>query len=181
MKKFLKCLALGAALSLASAAGVSADDWFETKPMPIDPDNNPVSVSGTYDIERLIIKDGNNVILDSEDDRAVDDDRGEACIILNMESRTLNISFKMQMTGSVFKKGSYLAPYSFIYDKAGFNLPLEANEPLGESLEKNGITIYTMKDVKFEMPFDGGKTLILFLEKDSDKIKEVSSSRYMFL
>lgn len=160
----------------------SLERFFDPKPVPIDLYNNPLSLNGTYDIERFVINEGDSVILDSDNDYAVDDDRGETTVNIDMTDNTINLTFKMQMAGPAFNKGSQLVKYSFIYKNITVAIPETKNGAgLAGSLEQIGLHVYGMSQLAWEIPFEGNKTIILILEKESDKIKNISNSKYIFL
>lgn len=156
------------------------ENFFDPKPMPIDLVNNPMSITGTYEIERLVINDGDNIFLDSDNDYTVVDDRGEMSINLNMASNAIDMAFKMQMTGPAFAKNSAFAPYSFIYENKTINIPADGQNMM-ERLGKIGIRVYEHDKIVWEIPFEGTKTIILILEKESDRVKKITNSKYLFL
>lgn len=158
------------------------ENFFDPKPIPINLQYNPLSISGTYDIERFVINEGDNVVIDSDNDYAVDDDRGEAAININTTTNTINLAFRMQMSGPAFNKGSHLAKYSFIYKNITIAIPQNDNvSMITDRLEQIGLHVYGMDQLAWEIPFEDNKTIILILEKESDKIKNISNSRYIFL
>lgn len=177
-------LAVFTALSMGYAyAGLddSIERFFDPKPIPIDLYHNPASVSGTYKIDRIVIKEGEEVILDSNKDYAVTDDKGEMAIDLNIAAQTISMNFKMQMSGPVFTKGSALARYSFIYENKTIAFDTATKKTWEEKLAALGLHVYSHDTAVWEIPFESSKTLVLILEKENDKIKKLSKSKYLFL
>lgn len=184
-KLFLTITALCVLVTIAiGTANAGLDDrienFFDPKPMPIDLINNPISVTGTYEIERFVINDGDNVFLDSDNDYVVVEDRGEMSINLNMASNVIDMAFRMQMTGPSFAKNSAFAPYAFIYENKTISIPADGKNMM-EKLEKIGIHVYEHDKIVWEIPFEGTKTIILILEKESDRVRKISNSKYLFL
>lgn len=179
MKMSIKLLTAMILLTLGLTASAYASDLFESKPMPIDLAYNPISMNGTYDIDRLVIREGDRTVLDSEDDYSVRDDKGEATVVFNQATNTIDVVFKMQMSGSVFQKGSALAKYAFIYEKRSLTLP--AGGEMLERINKAGMSAYDHDEIVIELPFETGRKLILLLDKETDKVIPVSNSKYLFL
>lgn len=138
------------------------------EPTPISL-QNPTSFNGTYEIERLIIREGDKLILDSDNDYEVYDDKGVATINLKLSANTVAVDliYKMQMVGPAFEN-TEISKYGFIYDSQTFSAKKNNNMSLSKALTSIGMTVYDHEDLIWEMPFENGKSLILKLEKKSD-------------
>lgn len=164
------------------SAQAFADDTFGRNKMPINVDVNPISISGTYEIDQMVIMDNGAAILNSEDDYSVNDDKGEATILFsNSSGMKLDIVYKMQMSGPVFKKGSALAQYAFIYNKKSISLAPKEGEPLSATLAKAGLQVVDHEDIILTIPLENGRIIKFILEKDSDKVKNLTNDKYLIL
>lgn len=141
---------------------------YTGKPMPINL-TNPLSFNGTYEIDRLIIRNGDNLLLDTDNSYDVYDDKGIATINLKLSKNNVavDIVYKMQMVGPAFKRNE-ISKYSFLYDSRTFTASRPDNMPISKALSSIGMTIYDYEDLIWEMPFENGYTIILKLEKKSD-------------
>ncbi len=141
---------------------------YAGKPAPLDL-TNPNSFNGTYEIERLIIRNGDTLLLDSDNSYDVYDDKGIATINMKISSDNVAVDliYKMQMVGPAFKRAD-LVNYGFLYDSQTFTAARKTNMPLSKALSSIGMTIYDHEDLIWEMPFEKGLTLILKLEKKND-------------
>lgn len=138
------------------------------EPAPISL-TNPTSFNGTYEVERLIIRDGDKLILDSDNDYEVYDDKGIATINMKLNANTVAVDliYKVQMVGPAFENQN-ISKYGFMYDSQTFTAQKPANTSLSKALSSIGMTIYDHEDLIWEMPFEKNKSLILKLEKKSD-------------
>lgn len=164
MKKVLLFLIL----SLLFVTPLYAQYKYTGKPTPIAL-TNPLSFNGTYEIERLIIRNGDNLMLDSDNSYDVYDDKGIATINLKISKNNVavDIVYKMQMVGPAFER-SDISKYGFLYDSRTFTAERPNNMPISKALSSIGMTIYDSEDLIWEMPFENGYTIILKLEKKSD-------------
>lgn len=151
------------------------------EPMPISL-TNPVSFNGTYKIERLIIRDGDNLLLDSDNDYEVYEDKGVATINMKIGKDNLEIDlvYKVQMVGPAFKRPE-IAKYTFIYDSRTFSAKRDAGVPLSKSLTSIGMMVYDHEDLIWEMPFEDGRTLILKFEKKSDISTPIDKKPFIYI
>ena len=151
------------------------------KPAPIDL-KNPLSFNGTYEVERLIIRDGDTLLLDSDNSYDVYDDKGIATINMKINNNNIAIDFiyKMQMVGPAFKRAD-ISNYSFLYDSQKFSTTKQPNTPLSKALTSIGMTIYDHEDLIWEMPFEKGYTLILKLEKKNDISTIIDKKPFIYI
>lgn len=165
MKKIiLFCLLI---ISIYSAA-FAQNSRYAGVPVPISL-TDPLSFNGTYEIERLIIRNGDNTLLDSDNSYDVYDEKGVATINMkiNQSSVAVDLIYKMQMVGPAFKRAE-ISNYSFLYDSQTFTAQRPSGMSLSKALSSIGMTIYDHEDLIWEMPFEKGYTLILKLEKKND-------------
>ena len=141
---------------------------YTAVPAPISL-TDPLSFNGTYEVERLIIRNGDNTLLDSDNSYDVYDDKGVATINMKISQNNVAVDFiyKMQMVGPAFKRAD-ITNYSFIYDSQTFTAQRPSGMSLSKALSSIGMTIYDHEDLIWEMPFEKGYTLILKLEKKND-------------
>lgn len=127
---------------------------------------NPASFNGTYEIERFVLRQNDTVIIDSDDDFKVYDEKGIATIEIrfNEENVFIDLVYKMQMVGPVFKDNE-LSKYQFIYDNKTFTTKRPKGTPLAKTLTSIGMIVYDHKDLIWEFNFEKDLTLILKLEK----------------
>ncbi len=182
MKNLKTAAALCAAIMvLAFASGAEARKHrYHERPTPIDLAADPASLNGTYEIDRLVLKSGDKIIVDSDDGRIVRDDKGELAFEMTVgESIKINAAFKMQMAGESFSEKQALAPYAFIYDKKSYDLPYKPGSPISDALLGVGMHIYGYREILWELPFRDGITMILKLKKETDRIMPVTDTPYM--
>ncbi len=141
---------------------------YTSVPMPLSL-ANPLSFNGTYEVDRLIIRNGDDTLLDSENVYDVYDDKGVATINMKISQNSVAVEliYKMQMVGPAFKRPE-ISKYSFLYDNQVFTANRPKNMPLSKALSQIGMTIYDHEDLIWEMPFEKGYTLIMKLEKKTD-------------
>lgn len=141
---------------------------YTGKPTPINL-TNPLSFNGTYEIERLIIRDGDNLLLDSDNSYDVYDNKGIATINMKINNNNIAVDliYKIQMVGPAFKRAE-ISNYTFLYDSITVPAERPNNMPISKALSSIGMTIYDYEDLIWEMPFEKGYTIILKLEKKSD-------------
>lgn len=141
---------------------------YTGKPTPINL-TNPLSFNGTYEIERLIIRDGDNLLLDSDNSYDVYDNKGIATINMKISNNNIAVDliYKIQMVGPAFKRAE-ISNYTFLYDSITVPAERPNNMPISKALSSIGMTIYDYEDLIWEMPFEKGYTIILKLEKKSD-------------
>ena len=141
---------------------------FTGKPTPINL-TNPLSFDGTYEIERLIIRNGDTLLLDSDNSYDVYDNKGIATINMKISNNNIAVDliYKMQMVGPAFKR-SEISNYTFLYDSVTFPAERPNNMPISKALSSIGMTIYDYEDSIWEMTLEKGYTIILKLEKKSD-------------
>lgn len=153
---------------LLTTTPLHAQYKYTGKPTPISL-TNPLSFNGTYEIERLIIRNGDSLLLDSDNSYDVYDDKGIATINLKISNNNVavDVIYKMQMVGPAFQR-SDIAQYNFLYDNRTFTANRTNNMPISKALSSIGMTIYDYEDLIWEMPFEKGYTIILKLEKKSD-------------
>ena len=126
----------------------------------------PSSFNGTYEIERFVIRQGDSVIVDSNDDYKVYDEKGIATIQLRSSNNKvfIDLVYKMQMVGPIFQNPE-IGKYNFIYDKRTFTIDRPQGTPLSKTLTSIGMIVYDHEDLLWEFPFEKDLTLILKLEK----------------
>lgn len=152
------------------------------KPMKVDIANNPVSLNGTYEIERFVIVADKRIFIDSIDKRAVSASKGHVTIDVNITKGEVKSTLKMQMKGSIFSPGSAFAPYNFIYSNRIIPMSTDKNKSLEEKTADIGMHYYADENrLIWEIPFEHNKIIIMVLEKESDKVKKINDSKYMFL
>lgn len=152
------------------------------KPMKVDIANNPVSLNGTYEIERFVIVADKKIFIDSSDKQAVTAGKGHVTIDLNITKGEIKSTLKMQMKGNIFSSGSAFAPYNFIYSNRIIPISTDKNKSLEEKTADVGLHYYTNENrLIWEIPFEQNKIIIIVLEKESDKVKKINNSKYMFL
>lgn len=141
---------------------------YTGKPTPINL-TNPLSFNGTYEIERLIIRDGDTLLLDSDNSYDVYDNKGIATINMKISNNNIAVDliYKIQMVGPAFKRAE-ISNYTFLYDSITVPAERPNNMPISKALSSIGMTIYDYEDLIWEMPFEKGYTIILKLEKKSD-------------
>lgn len=138
----------------------------------------PTSINGTYEIDRFVIKEGDKIILDSDNDFAVADDKGYLTINMTVGKEiTLEMIYNMQMVGPAFQNPE-LAKYNFLYDKQTFKMPYTQGQSISAALSTIGMTVYDHEDVYWEMPFEKGKRLFMKIEKESDNIMQLTNKPY---
>lgn len=146
--------------------------------MPINLAAMPTSINGTYEIDRFVIKEGDKIILDSDNDFAVADDRGFLTINMTVGKEIkLDMVYNMQMAGPAFQNPE-LQKYSFTYDKQTFKIPYKEGSPISEALSSIGMTVYDHEDIYWQIPFEKGRKLFLKIEKESDSIMELTNRPY---
>lgn len=138
----------------------------------------PSSINGTYEIDRFVIKEGDKIILDSDNDFAVADDKGYLTINMTIGKEiSLEMIYNMQMVGPAFQNPE-LQKYGFLYDKKTFKIPYTQGQPISTALSTIGMTVYDHEDVYWEIPFDNGKRLFMKIEKESDNIMQLTDQPY---
>lgn len=138
----------------------------------------PTSINGTYEIDRFVIKDGDKILLDSQNDFAVVDDKGFLTINMNIgKDITLEMAYNMQMVGPAFQNPE-LKKYEFLYDKKTFTIPHSDGKPISTALSSIGMTVYDHEDVYWELPFENNQKLFLKIEKESDNIMQLTDKPY---
>lgn len=138
----------------------------------------PTSINGTYEIDRFVIKEGDKILLDSDNNFAVADDKGYLTINMTVGKEiTLEMIYNMQMVGPAFQNPE-LQKYSFQYDKKTFKIPYTQGQPISAALSSIGMTVYDHEDVYWEMPFENGKRLFMKIEKESDNIMQLTDKPY---
>ncbi len=154
---------------------------YSGRPTPIDL-TNPLSFNGTYEVERLIIRSGDTLLLDSDNSYDVYDDKGIATINMKISNNNVAVDliYKMQMVGPAFKRAD-IANYGFIYDSQTFTTVRKNNTPLSKALTSIGMTIYDHEDLIWEMPFEKGYTLILKLEKKNDISTIIDKKPFIYI
>ncbi len=150
------------------SAGFAQSNRYAGVPVPISL-TDPLSFNGTYEVERLIIRNGDNTLLDSDNSYDVYDNKGIATINMKISQNNVAVDliYKMQMVGPAFKRPE-ISNYSFLYDSQTFTAKRPSGMSLSKALSSIGMTIYDHEDLIWEMPFEKGYTLILKLEKKND-------------
>ena len=150
------------------SAGFAQKSRYAGVPVPISL-TNPLSFNGTYKVERLIIRNSDNTLLDSSNSYDVYDDKGIATINMKISQNNVAVDliYKMQIVGQAFKRAE-ISNYSFLYDSQTFTAQRPSGTSLSSALSSIGMTIYDHEDLIWEMPFEKGYTLILKLEKKND-------------
>lgn len=150
------------------SAGFAKTNRYAGVPVPISL-TDPLSFNGTYEVERLIIRNGDNTLLDSDNSYDVYDDKGVATINMKISQNNVAVDliYKMQMAGPAFKRPE-ISNYAFLYDSQTFTAQRPSGISLSKALSSIGMTIYDHEDLIWEMPFEKGCTLILKLEKKND-------------
>ena len=156
-----------------------------TEPMTINITDNPVSMNGTYEIERFVILKDKRIFIDSDDKNSVTGSKGHVTIDLNITGNVINSTLRMQMKGNIFAEGSAFAGYDFIYSSRVIPMLADSSENkinLEDKIAAVGLHYYKNENrVIWEIPFEQDKIIIMILEKESNKIKNLSHSKYMFL
>lgn len=156
-----------------------------SEPMTINIQENPVSLNGTYEIERFVILKDKRIFIDSDDKNSITGSKGQVTIDLNITGNVINSTLKMQMKGNIFAKGSAFAGYDFIYSSRVIPMPADSKEnkiSLEDKIAAIGLHYYKNENrVIWEIPFEQDKIIIMILDKESNKIKNLSHSKYMFL
>ncbi len=95
------------------SAGFAQKSRYAGVPVPISL-TNPLSFNGTYKVERLIIRNSDNTLLDSSNSYDVYDDKGIATINMKISQNNVAVDliYKMQMVGPAFKRAE-ISNYSF--------------------------------------------------------------------
>lgn len=155
-----------------------------SEPMTINITDNPVSLNGTYDIKRFVIIKDKHIFIDSEDKSSVTSSKGQVTIDLNITNNMITSILKMQMKGSIFAVGSAFADYDFIYSSR--IIPMANSNDNQTDLENkiSSIGMHYYKDknrIIWEIPFEQDKIIIMELNKKSNKIKNLSNSKYIFM
>lgn len=154
-------------------------------PITINITENPVSLNGTYEIERFVILKDKRIFIDSDDKNSITGSKGQVTIDLNITGNVINSTLKMQMKGNIFTEGSAFAGYDFIYSSRVIPMPADSKENkinLEDKIAAVGLHYYKNENrVIWEIPFEQDKIIIMILDKESNKIKNLSHSKYMFL
>ena len=157
----------------------------EESPMAINIVDNPVSLNGTYEIERFVILKDKRIFIDSADHNSVSSSKGQVTIDLNITGNMVNSTLKMQMKGNIFAEGSAFAGYDFIFSSRVIPMPADTKEKkltLEEKTSAIGLHYYKNENrIIWEIPFEQDKIIIMILDKESNTIKNLSRSKYMFL
>ncbi len=174
MKKLLVILAI---------VTINLYAYAETNTMAVNIKDNPVSLNGTYEIERFVILKDKRIFIDSADTNTITGSKGQVTIDLNITNNIVNSTLKMQMKGNIFKKGSTFAGYDFIYSSRVIPLQIDdKNKSLENKITAIGLHYYKNENrIIWEIPFEQNKIIIMILDKESDTIKNLSKSKYMFL
>lgn len=155
------------------------------EPMTINITENPVSLNGTYEIERFIILKDKRIFIDSDDKNSITGSKGQVTVDLNITDNVINSTLKMQMKGNIFAEGSAFAGYDFIYSSRVIPMPADSKEnkiSLEDKISAIGLHYYKNENrIIWEIPFEQDKIIIMILDKESNKIKNLSHSKYMFL
>ena len=95
------------------SAGFAKTNRYAGVPVPISL-TDPLSFNGTYEVERLIIRNGDNTLLDSDNSYDVYDDKGVATINMKISQNNVAVDliYKMQMAGPAFKRPE-ISNYAF--------------------------------------------------------------------
>ncbi len=159
--------------------------FADTNIMTVNILDNPVSLNGTYEIERFVILKNKHIFIDSADHNTVTDSKGQVTIDLNITNNSINSTLKMQMKGNIFTKGSAFAGYDFIYMSRIIPMPQDKNNTrlsLEEKTSAVGLHYYKEENrIIWEIPYEQDKIIIMILDKESDTIKNLSKSKYFFL
>ncbi len=159
--------------------------YANTNTMAVNITDNPISLNGTYEIERFVILKNKNIFIDSADNHAVSSSKGQVTIDLNITNNSISSTLKMQMKGNIFGKGSAFAGYDFIYFSRIIPMPVDKDNKKLSLLEKTsavGIHYYKKENrIIWEIPYEQDKIIIMILDKESDTIKNLSKSKYLFL
>lgn len=156
-----------------------------SEPMTINIIENPVSLNGTYEIERFVILKDKRIFIDSDDKNSITGSKGQVTIDLNITGNIINSTLKMQMKGNIFEEGSAFAGYDFIYSTRVIPMPADNKKNkvnLEDKISAIGLHYYKNENrAIWEIPFEQDKIIIMILDKTSNKIKNLSHSKYMFL
>lgn len=168
-------------LSVMLVTPLYAQYKYTGRPMPINL-TNPLSFNGTYEIDRLIIRNGDNLMLDTDNSYDVYDEKGIATINLKLSNNNVavDIVYKMQMVGPAFERND-ISKYSFLYDSRTFTASRPDKMPISKALSSIGMTIYDYEDLIWEMPFENGYTIILKLEKKSDIMTIIDKKPFIII
>lgn len=130
---------------------------------------DPQTFNGTYRIERFILREKDNTLLDSDNEFQVYDDKGIATIILKLSKSQLQAEFiyKMEMVGPAFDTEA-LKDYRFIYKKKVFTTDMQKFDSLSAALQNIGVTVYGSHELLWQLPFEKGKTVTIKLNKKRD-------------
>ncbi len=154
-------------------------------PMAINIVDNPVSLNGTYEIERFVILKDKRIFIDSSDHNSISGSKGQVTIDLNITGNMVNSTLKMQMKGNIFTEGSAFAGYDFIYFSRVIPMPVDSKDKklsLEEKTSAIGLHYYKNENrIIWEIPYEQDKIIIMILDKESNTIKNLSKSKYMFL
>ena len=139
----------------------------------------PTSINGTYEIDRLIIRNGEKTLLDSDNDFSIVDHKGFFTInmAINKDNITLEAIYSMQMVGPAFQNPE-IKDYAFLYDKKIWTFPFIEGSSLAETLKKIGITVYDSEDIYLELPFESDKKIMMKIEKETDYIMQLTDKPY---
>ena len=89
------------------------------------------------------------------------------------------------MKGNIFAEGSAFAGYDFIFSSRVIPMPADTKEKkltLEEKTSAIGLHYYKNENrIIWEIPFEQDKIIIMILDKESNTIKNLSRSKYMFL
>lgn len=177
MKKLITLLFIAAAAFPVFAGG--------NNPMAINIMDNPVSLNGTYEIERFVILKDKRIFIDSSDQNSITGSKGQVTIDLNITGNVINSTLKMQMEGNIFAEGSAFAGYDFIFSSRVIPMPADTKEKkltLEEKTSAVGLHYYKNENrIIWEIPYEQDKIIIMILDKESNTIKNLSRSKYMFL
>lgn len=154
-------------------------------PMTINITENPVSLNGTYSVKRFVILKDKHIFIDSEDKNTITGSKGQVTIDLNITGNMINSTLKMQMKGNIFTEGSAFAGYDFIYSSRVIPMPLNNDNKtisLEDKISAVGLHYYKNENrIIWEIPFEQDKIIIMILDKESNKVKSLSHSKYIFL
>lgn len=154
-------------------------------PMAINIIDNPVSLNGTYEIERFVILKDKRIFIDSADHNSISGSKGQVTIDLNITGNVVNSTLKMQMEGNIFTGGSAFAGYDFIFSSRVIPMPADTKDKkltLEEKISAIGLHYYKNENrIIWEIPYEQDKIIIMILDKESNTIKNLSRSKYMFL
>lgn len=177
MKRLITLLFIAAAAFPVFAGG--------NNPMAINIMDNPVSLNGTYEIERFVILKDKRIFIDSSDQNSITGSKGQVTIDLNITGNMINSTLKMQMEGNIFAEGSAFAGYDFIFSSRVIPMPADTKEKKLTLVEKTsavGLHYYKNENrIIWEIPYEQDKIIIMILDKESNTIKNLSRSKYMFL